>query len=279
MARLLLVDGDPASLLGFQTILRTAGYSVLTALRGEWALDLLEQHDVDLVLSDLRLPDMSGLKVLQSLRARTKQVPFVIVTEYGSTRDAVTAMRIGASDFVEKPLGANNLLMTVESALTGRPPDDAIDAIEEPRERVAEPPEAHAAARWARVLVSVLDAPKDPRTMADWSRLVFVSPGALRNWCRTAGISPRRSLVFARLLRSVALAQRGHRPENLLDVVDRRTLNGLLKLAGLSLHAEFPRDIETYLQQQQVVRDADALQEIRRAIVTRKPRKTPSIRG
>lgn len=127
--------------------------------------------------------------------------------------------------------------------------------------------EAHAAARWARALAPVINSTKDPRTVGGWSRLVFVSPGALRNWCRTAGVSARRSLVFARLLRAAFLSQGGHhRPEDLLDVVDRRTFLGLLKFAGLDPDLPFPLSPEEFLQQQMIVRDADRLTEIRRAL-------------
>jgi CheY-like chemotaxis protein len=127
--------------------------------------------------------------------------------------------------------------------------------------------EAHAAARWARALAPVITSAKDPRTVSGWSRLVFVSPGALRNWCRTAGVSARRSLVFARLLRAAFLSQEGrHRPEDLLDVVDRRTFLGLLKFAGLDPDRPFPKNPEEFLHQQMLVRDPDRLFEIRRAL-------------
>jgi hypothetical protein len=128
-------------------------------------------------------------------------------------------------------------------------------------------PVAHAAARWARVVLPILDSATDPRTVADWSRLAYASPGALRTWCRTAGVSPRRSLVFGRLLRVVILADGGKRkPEHLLDVGDRRTFDGLLRLAGLQPRQEFPADIETFLQRQCLVRDPEALDEIARAV-------------
>jgi CheY-like chemotaxis protein len=126
---------------------------------------------------------------------------------------------------------------------------------------------AHASARWARALAPVITSAEDPRTVSGWSRLVFVSPGALRNWCRTAGVSARRSLVFGRLLRAAFLSQEGrHRPEDLLDVVDRRTFVGLLKFAGLDPEQPFPKSSEEFLQLQMIVRDADRLHEIRRVL-------------
>jgi CheY-like chemotaxis protein len=264
MAQLLLVDEDPGTLLGLGGILRAAGYRVITASSGMQAVERLGRHRVDLVLADLHLPDMSGLEFLQYVRRTRRTLPFVVVTGFASTHDAVTAMRLGAADVLEKPVRDESLLRAVQAALRAAP--GTPDAGGPVSENVS-PQEAHAAARWARALVPVIDAPKDPRTITGWSQLAFVSPGALRTWCRMAGVSPRRSLVFARLLRAVCLGQGGrHKPENLLDVVDRRTLVGLLKLAGLSPDADFPRDIDTFLQGQTLVRDPDTLREIKRAI-------------
>jgi FixJ family two-component response regulator len=270
MAQLLLIDDDPGTLEGFGLILRAAGHAVLSAPCGTQGLSVLLRESVDLVLTDLRLPDMSGLEILRHARAQHRPVPCVIITGFGSARDAVTAMRLGAVDFLEKPVFEDGLLHAVRRSLGAAAPEA----------REAEPidddgmddREAHAAARWARVLVPIIDSPKDPRTISGWCRLAFVSPGALRNWCRMAGVSPRRSLVFARLLRAVLLGHGGrHKPENLLDIVDRRTLVGLLRLAGLNPQHDFPQDVDTFLQQQALIRDPDALFEIRRALAARRP--------
>ena len=269
MAQLLLIDDDVSTLFGFEAILRSAGYEVFTATTGSQALELLDRRVIHAVLSDLRLPDMSGLDILRHIHDRHAHVAAVVVTGYGSTRDAVTAMQLGAADFIEKPVFEDGLLRVVRTALGQR--DDRLS--EDDRHLEMElldgrhGQEAHAAARLARVLVPIVNSATDLRTIREWSRAVFVSPGALRNWCRMAGISPRRSLVFGRLLRAVFLCQGGkHKPENLLDVVDRRTLVGLLTLAGLDPVSEFPADIDTFLQRQMLIRDPDTLSAIRRAI-------------
>lgn len=128
-------------------------------------------------------------------------------------------------------------------------------------------PEPHAAVRWARAVIAVTDCPSDPKTIAGWGRWIAASSGAIRNWCFTAGIGPRRSLVFARMLRAVIFSEGGTRkPENLLDTVDRRTLVGLLRLAGLPTNGRLPPDVDEFLEQQVLVRDPDALDEVRRAL-------------
>jgi len=167
---------------------------------------------------------------------------------------------------------SETFIRDLRAALQTAPHDAATTRTESRTEPEIE--EAHAAARWARALAPVIASAKDPRTVSGWSRLVFVSPGALRNWCRTAGVSARRSLVFARLLRVAFLSQGGrhHRPEDLLDVVDRRTFLGLLKFAGLDPERPFPENPEAFLQQQKLVQDPDRLFEIRRALAESQPR-------
>jgi hypothetical protein len=128
-------------------------------------------------------------------------------------------------------------------------------------------PAAHALVRWARALVPIVECLEDPRTMHQWARSVAVSAGALRTWCRAGGVTPRRSLVFGRLLRAVCLGGHGrYRLENLLNVVDRRTLVGLLRFSGFRNVQDFPCTVEEFLARQTLVRDPAALAEITRAL-------------
>jgi CheY-like chemotaxis protein len=267
MAQILLTSDDSSALLELGPILREAGGSVMTARSGRQTLDLLTQGTVDLAVFDMRLADMSGLDLLRMLRARTeRRIPVVFVTASGTTRDAVTAIQLGAADFLKQPVSRETIVETVAATLErhARPSRRAAAA------GGLDGQQGHPAVRLARVVVPVLDSSRDPRTLTEWSRLVFVPPGALRNWCRMAGLSPRRWLVFARLLRAVSLAHRGqHKPENLLDVVDRRTLVGLLRFAGLDPEGGFPHTIDAFLQQQVLVRDRETLSEIKRALAAR----------
>jgi hypothetical protein len=148
---------------------------------------------------------------------------------------------------------------------------ERVDSPAGDRDSRAVDPEAHAASRWVKAVVPVVDSPRDIRTIEKWGLWIAASPGTVRNWCFTAGIAPRRSLVFARILRAVVLSQHGRRkPESLLDVVDRRTCRGLLRLAGLSEETGgVPQDVEKFLRLQTLVRDADVLSEIRKALQER----------
>lgn len=94
---------------------------------------------------------------------------------------------------------------------------------------------AHAAHRWARVVLAVKPLNQDPRTLAAWGRAVGVSPGALKIWCRNAGVTAKDSLDLARLLRGASYAQqKGWNAYELFDIVDPRTLTRLLSRAGIS---------------------------------------------
>lgn len=283
MAQILLVVEDRGEAAGCESALRSAGHRVLTALTGQQGLHLLRRHAVDLVLVGVRLRDMPRFQILRYLRSRIPRVPLIVITGSDKTQDALVATRFGAVDVLDAPVSPDGLLRAVGGALAAREEDDRMHAHADERRGGGarrERDRAHAIARWARVVAPIVDAPCDPRTISGWSRLAFVSPDALSDWCRTAGIPPRRALVFARLLRAVVLAHgSSRRLENLLDVVDRRTLAGLLRLAGLSPETAFPADIDAFLQRQALVRDPDALCAIRRALATRHRQPLPITAG
>lgn len=272
MSKVLIIDDDPGCLTIFERILERAGYEVHSAGSGYEGLQQLRRRHLDLVLTDLSLPDISGLEVMRLAAGLNRTLPFLVVTGCGTVRDAVSAIRLGAADVLEKPLTPDALLGAVAWVLR-RSHDrtavryDLLSAVE---------PEAHAAARWARALVPILDAPRDPRTVAAWGRHIAASQGALRNWCRTAQISPRRSLLLGRMLRAVYLSDNGrHGPESLLDIVDRRTLAGLLRLAGLDGEAGFPTTVDEFIERQRLVCDTTALREIRSELDRRRAMTLP----
>ena len=120
MPGVLLIDDDLGTLESFGGVLRAAGFDVTTARTGREGLTLARRPTVDLVLADLRLADMTGLDVLRQLRRDVVDVPFVIVTGFASTASAVEAGKLGAAEYVEKPVFADHLLDVV--ATYTRPP-------------------------------------------------------------------------------------------------------------------------------------------------------------
>ncbi len=102
--RILIVDDEPNVRLVFRTALATLGAEITVAEDGESALDRLERQSFDLVLLDLKMPHVDGMETLRRLRERGDDTPVVIVTAHGDVPHAVEAMKLGAIDFLSKPL-------------------------------------------------------------------------------------------------------------------------------------------------------------------------------
>ncbi len=117
--QILIVDDEPNVRLVFRMTLESSGYRVREASDGEEALTKLNESLPDLVLLDLQMPRLGGMETLKRLRAAGLDVPVVIVTAHGSIPDAVAAMRLGAIDFISKPLTPESLRAVV-SEVVGR---------------------------------------------------------------------------------------------------------------------------------------------------------------
>jgi DNA-binding NtrC family response regulator len=114
---ILFVEDDPAGRELGAYNLRKAGYEVDAVATGEEATATFEPARHAAVVTDLRLPGMSGLEVLRAVKARASEVPVLVITAYGEVEVAVEAMRAGAYDFIGKPFHKDHLLLTVERAL------------------------------------------------------------------------------------------------------------------------------------------------------------------
>lgn len=115
--KVLLVDDDASQRRIGEFWLKEENYQVVTAANAEEALSLVDKHQFDLVISDIRMPGLSGLGLLDRLRERAPGVPVILATAYGTVSDAVTAMKNGAFDYVLKPLNGDALKITVTKAL------------------------------------------------------------------------------------------------------------------------------------------------------------------
>src|SRR4030095_7508698 len=117
MSDILLVE-DKASLRNVMRLtLENAGYSVTESADARSATNEISTARHRLVLTDLRMPNGSGLDVLRSARAADADVPVIVMTAFGSIDEAVQAMKDGAHDFLQKPVDSNHLLLIVERAL------------------------------------------------------------------------------------------------------------------------------------------------------------------
>ena len=119
-ARILFVEDDAAGRELGSYNLRKAGYDVDAVASGEEALARFSPDVHALVITDVRMPGISGMDVLRSVKEKAPDVPVLVITAYGSVETAVEAMKQGAADFVGKPFNRDHLLLSVERALEGR---------------------------------------------------------------------------------------------------------------------------------------------------------------
>jgi len=118
--RILTVDDQKLSCDHLHQILEPEGYEVEAAYDGASALEKLRDGVFHLVVTDLKMPDMSGFELLSTLRARRVPVGVVVVTAYGDTSEALQVMKAGADDFLRKPYDAEHLRLVVERTLCRR---------------------------------------------------------------------------------------------------------------------------------------------------------------
>jgi two-component system response regulator TctD len=117
MARILLVEDDPSLARGVAAMLRTSGHAVDVAEDGETALSLVGDEPYGLISLDLGLPDIDGLEVLRSIRARGIKVPILILTARDALTDRVTGLDLGADDYLLKPFEPSEFEARVRALL------------------------------------------------------------------------------------------------------------------------------------------------------------------
>src|SRR5262249_42014602 len=119
-ARVLIVDDERSMRELLNIVLSREGYHVITAESGGEAISVLQRQPVDLLISDIRMPDIGGVDVLRAAKQGDPDVPVIMMTALASTDPAVEAMRLGASDYVTKPFDVDELKIVVRHALERR---------------------------------------------------------------------------------------------------------------------------------------------------------------
>ena len=112
--RVLIVDDDPIVLKSLGKMLEMNDYTVSCAADGKTALEMIERNGHDVVLSDINMPEMNGFELLEKVKERSPDSAFVIITGYGTIEDAVSAMKMGAYDFVTKPINDEEILTQIK---------------------------------------------------------------------------------------------------------------------------------------------------------------------
>ena len=115
--RILILDDEKNYLLVLEALLSDAGYAVTSINDPEMALSYLEEAEVDVVITDMKMPKISGMEVLQQIKRSSPGIPVLIMTAFGSIESAVEVMKYGAFDYITKPFANDELLLSVHNAV------------------------------------------------------------------------------------------------------------------------------------------------------------------
>jgi len=118
--RILILDDEPDMIENCRRVLASAGYQCLTTTSPSEALKMIETQHPDLVLTDLRMPEMGGMEILKRAHELDPHMPVMMLTGYATVETAVAAVKAGAFDYIPKPFSNDQLKLTVERALTRR---------------------------------------------------------------------------------------------------------------------------------------------------------------
>src|SRR3989454_10324519 len=114
--RILIVDDDSGQRSLLDSFLKSQGFDTVPVASGERALEVLRGGDFNMMISDVRMPGISGLETLRRARQQHAVLPVLLVTAYADIREAVGAMRDGAGNYLAKPIDLDELLATVQQA-------------------------------------------------------------------------------------------------------------------------------------------------------------------
>jgi DNA-binding NtrC family response regulator len=119
--QVLIVDDDQSILEVLEARLTAAGFTVQKAANGPEALELLQKNQTDILVSDIKMPEMSGLELLEKTRIILPQLPVIFLTAYGTIPDAVQAVKAGAVDYLTKPFDGKELVRKIENIIVTKP--------------------------------------------------------------------------------------------------------------------------------------------------------------
>ena len=114
---ILVMEDDLSVAKGLEMVLSEEGYVINLAGTGKLALEAFKQKRFDLLVADLRLPDIDGMEVIKQIRAEKPETEVIVITGYGTTATAVEAMKLGVHDFLPKPFTEDQIKSAIDEAL------------------------------------------------------------------------------------------------------------------------------------------------------------------
>lgn len=120
MEKILIIDDEKSVLDMLNVVFKKEGYRVKASLSAQKAFELIDKEDFDLILSDIRLPQISGMELLRKVKEKKPDIPVIMITAYGTIKQAVEALKAGAIDYVLKPFDVEELKIIVSQGLEKR---------------------------------------------------------------------------------------------------------------------------------------------------------------
>lgn len=117
MHKILVIDDDEIIRDAVQAFLKAVGFNVMVTATGRSGVDMIKEENFDIVMTDLVMPEMSGIEVLKEIKSSKKQLPVIVMTAFGTIQTAVEAMRLGAFDYVTKPFVMEELMIVIKRAI------------------------------------------------------------------------------------------------------------------------------------------------------------------
>lgn len=131
MKKVLIADDEKNMIWAIKRALKNEDYTIITASNGKEAIDNVKLHEPDLVLLDLKMPEMNGLEALKNIKNEFPNIVAMMMTAHGSVKTAIEAMKIGAIDYISKPFDVEELKIQIRKALDIREMSDTIDYLTE----------------------------------------------------------------------------------------------------------------------------------------------------
>lgn len=113
----LIVDDDPDVLNMLERMLKNLEYNTFIAANGEIAIDVIHENKIDVVVSDLVMPEMDGMELLKRVKSQKRDIPFVMITGHPTIETAVEAIKKGAYDYLTKPFQVEEVQIKIDRAL------------------------------------------------------------------------------------------------------------------------------------------------------------------
>lgn len=115
--KILVIDDDPSIRNMLAIVLKKNGYDVTSKESGKTGLEKLKKESFDLIISDIKMPDINGIELLKKIKAINPEIPVIMITAFASANDAVEAMKLGAEDYVTKPFNLDELKIIINRAI------------------------------------------------------------------------------------------------------------------------------------------------------------------